>query len=148
MKQRNRRERVDETKLQLRDIDPANLEVCTRYADKKEWLQEAIRMCQKLLGCKDEKWIEVPHLRCVYFKEKSLRFISTASGRVRNAQVNGGWIEVLTVCFITEKQNKDVLCINVRNRRTIWRSDIISDEKEVILCSCDLRRERGQLDDS
>lgn len=150
-KKSKRRERVDDKKFRLTDFDGSGTKDGISMDGEQKWFKEACRVGQIMMDFMGERWIEVPHLRCVHLKQNSRRMISVCSARVKRFEPNGDREETVTLCVMVEDFSKDVNRINVRLKQRKRNGDGLetdSETEESIVCSCKVERRKGELKDS
>lgn len=91
-KKRTRRERINSNNFKLIEsgIKGGNGSRVTRLDSEEEWFEDACRIGVVLMKFMNEKWVEVPYLRCVHVKDKGRQLVSLSSARVKEDEVEGG----------------------------------------------------------
>lgn len=149
-KRARRRDRIDSSTFKLFEWeeDGPNRKNRKELSSEMEWFRDACNVATILMRFMEQKWVEVPHLRCVHLKEKGRKMVSVCSARIEEEIVGGGWKQACTVGFMVQDSGRDVVCVNVIQRKRILNTEEIVGEEELVCCSCDVRRKEGIIVES
>lgn len=74
--------------------------------------------------------------------------MSVCSARMKKLEIDVTWNETVRVGAMTETNSKDVIFINFIQERKFEANNVVTCSSEAICCSCDVRRENGELKSS
>lgn len=141
---RKRRERADDRTFRFTDSTGADVDENYSLPDEESWFKEARRVGHIFMGYMEEKWICVPHLRCVNLKERSRRMVSVCCDRVRK-KTSGERHETVVFCLMVEDRGKDVTYANLQIKKIFGRGGERKSSNNIFACSCNFRRQMGVL---
>lgn len=154
VKKRRNRRLVSLEQFELFNGDGKSMKPSTRggWAPKagteEEKFNRSMNICGSFLFQMQERWKDIPFIRCNGGRRRNQRFICMTNVRMKRNLFGGGCRHSVICSMVVEEQSRKVRALNIRIERDLDDSGNVLRERTNVICSFDIHRHGGHTADS